>query len=443
MSGRPKVLLVDDEPLMRIPLEDRLRSTGYDVLAVATGEEALAAMHDGRFDVVVVDLKLPGIDGLEVLRGMKRGGCDADAIVITAYGTIGAAVEAMKLGARDFLTKPFETAALLSTIDRYLQVRAASRESAPSHDEPSQQTHGMVGRSAAMQRVFRLIDAVARTNATIIIQGETGTGKELVANAIHARSQRRDQPLIKVNCAAMPEALVESELFGAERGAFTGADRRRKGRFELAHGGTLFLDEIDEMPLLPQAKVLRAIQEGEFERLGGAETIRVDVRLIAATKVDLRKKVEAGGFREDLFYRLNVLPIEVPPLRAREDDVIALAEHFLATLCAEFGRAPKPLAPSTVAWLRAHSFPGNVRELKNLIARAVTLCDGDSVRVEHLGGSQPGPGSSGDLAAARRAAEDRRIEQALEAAGGNKTLAAQMLGISRKTLWEKLTRKPR
>jgi len=442
VSGRATILLVDDEPLMRIPLEDRLRATGYEVVSVASGEEALEAVRGRSFDVAVVDLKLPGIDGLDVLRGMKQAGSDADAIVITAYGTIDAAVEAMKLGARDFLTKPFETGALLAAVERCVQVREANRGPVSLAEQPTQ-TYGMVGRSAPMQRVFRLIGAVAQTSATIIIQGETGTGKELVANAIHACSQRRDRPLIKVNCAAMPEALVESELFGAERGAFTGADRRRKGRFELAHGGTLFLDEVDEMPLLPQAKVLRAIQEGEFERLGGSETLHVDVRIIAATKVDLRKKVDAGTFREDLYYRLNVLPIAVPPLRERGDDVILLTEHFLSMLCEEYGRSPKVLAPSTAMWLRAHTFPGNVRELKNLVARAVTLCEGDVVCLEHLGAAEGGAGPAGDLAAARRDAEDRRIEQALEAAGGNKTLAAQMLGISRKTLWEKLTRRRR
>lgn len=439
MSATPRVLLVDDEPLMRIPLSDRLRSAGYDVTAASTGEEALEALLSTTFDVAVIDLKLPGIDGLEVLRRIRERGWDTDAVVITAHGTIGAAVEAMKLGARDFLTKPFKSASLVQLVDRYVRVRQARLQ--PSCESAS--THGMVGRSPQIQRVFRLIEAVAGTPATIIIQGETGTGKELVAHAIHANSSRRNQPMIRVNCAAVPETLVESELFGVERGAFTGADRTRKGRFELADKGTLFLDEVDEMPLLPQAKVLRAIQEGEFERLGGTETVRVDVRLIAATKTDLRQKVDAGKFREDLYYRLNVLPIMVPPLRERTGDVLELAQHFAFTMASEQGRPVPRFSPATTAWLQGHAFPGNVRELKNLTTRAVALCKGDTIELEHLGIDTAAAPAGGPLALARRDFEDRRIQEALDASGGNKSQAAQKLGISRKTLWEKLNRKSR
>lgn len=439
MKHRASVLIVDDEALMRIPLSDSLTAEGYEVYQAASGEDALRALATRSFDIAVIDLRLPGIDGLELIKKMRADACGADTIVMTAYGTVASAVEAMKLGARDFLTKPFETEALLELVDRYVRVRCVhSRQQEPP--EPTESSFGMVGRSTAMRRVFSMIDAVATTTGNILIIGETGTGKELIANAIHARSGRQGA-LVKVNCAAIPETLVESELFGHERGAYTGADRRRVGRFELATGGSLFLDEVDEMPLRPQAKVLRVIQEGEIERLGGTATIRVDTRLIAATKTDLLARVEQGAFREDLFYRLNVLPIKVPPLRERGDDVALLAEHFLHLISTEYGRQAQSFSRAAMAWIKSYPFPGNVRELRNLVARAVTFCPGDRVELEHLdaGSSQAAPG--GKLSDARRDAEDRRIDKALEATGGSKAQAAQLLGISRKTLWEKLSRR--
>ncbi|MBI5525647.1 MAG: sigma-54-dependent Fis family transcriptional regulator [Deltaproteobacteria bacterium] len=445
-----RVLIADDEPLMRIPLSDSLRRAGYEVKAASTGDEAIAMLAAEPFDVAVIDLRMPGADGLSVLREMRRLGRDTDAVVITAYGTIDAAVEAMKLGARDFLTKPFETAALVGLIDRYAKVRAASRDDSRIERMTRQGICcGMVGVSRAMGLVFNFIDTVADTDATVLVRGETGTGKELVAEAIHARSPRRDRPLIKVNCAAIPGNLIESELFGHERGAFTGADRKKVGKFEAAQGGTLFLDEVDEMPIEAQAKVLRAIQEREIERLGSVETIRVDARIVAATKRDLHTTAAEGRFREDLFYRLNVLPLALPPLRERHGDVTVLAAHFLAAAAGRMHRPARAFSKEAAAALDRHDYPGNVRELKNVVERAVALCPGDTVETAHLGDEflppeQPLPPAAepGTLADAVRDAEMQRIEEALKTAGGSRSRAAGILGISRKTLWEKLKKRP-
>jgi DNA-binding NtrC family response regulator len=443
MTVPARVLLVDDEPLMRIPLTDRLQLAGYSVVTVATAEDAVTQLGAVEFDVAIIDLRLPGKDGLHVLRQANELGRDVDVVVITAFGSIQSAVDAMKLGARDFLTKPFETEALLSLVDRYVRVRRAKRHAGAI--PVNQSFRGMVAQSAPMLEVFRLIEAVADNNATVIIQGETGTGKELVASAIHQCGTRTASPLVKFNCASIPEQLFESELFGVDRGAFTGADHARKGRFELASGGTLFLDEIDELPIGLQAKVLRVLQEGELERLGGVITIRLDVRLLAATKVDLRSRVAEGKFREDLFYRLNVLPIFVPPLRERGADVLLLAQHFLHELASDNQRSMKALSADAQQQLTAHRWPGNVRELRNAMVRATTLCPGDVIGAEHLNltpSSRDMPQHRGGLrlADAVEAEEGRQISEALARTGGHRGRAAKLLGISRKTLWEKLNR---
>jgi len=440
MPEPARVLIVDDEPLMRIPLADRLRSEGYTVDAVGTGEEAVERFERADYDVAIVDLRLPGIDGVEVLTRVRRLGRTADVVLITAYGTIETAVAAMKIGARDYLIKPFETSALLEVIRRYVDVRRASADDAPVSGERG--LHGMIGASPPMAKLFRLVKAAAEARATIIVQGETGTGKELVARAVHGLSARASGPFVAINCASIPETLFESELFGAERGAFTGADRRRKGRFELASGGTLFLDEIDEMPLAPQAKLLRAIQERIIERLGGLEPIAVDVRIVAATKVDLRGRVAEHRFREDLFHRLNVLPIQLPPLRERANDVTLLANHFLELHAAEAGKPARAFSEQASTWLRAQAFPGNVRELSNLVARAVALCGSDTIEPWHFAAElEPAERTSArgsSLAETVRETELRRIQEALAQTGGHKGRAAELLGISRKTLWEKL-----
>ena len=448
MIPQPKILIVDDEPLMRIPLTHRLKLEGYAVTAVGTGEDAVSVLSAEDFEVAVIDLRLPGIDGLEVLRRIRELGCPLDSIVITAHGTIETAVEAMKLGARDFLTKPFATEQLLEMVRRYVRGRQAGIHEPGEAEGGQAQIGGIVGRSAPMREVFRLIEIAADSNATIIVRGETGTGKELVAAAIHSLSRRRDRPFVKVNCASIPEPLFESEVFGVERGAFTGADRRRLGRFEVASGGTLLLDEVDEMPLGPQAKVLRVVQEREVDRLGGVQSVKLDVRLLATTKVDLLTRVAEGRFREDLYYRLNVFPIVLPALRERGDDVALLATHFLHQLARENHRPALSLSPAAVESVRAHGWPGNVRELRNAMERAVMLCTTDLVEPRHLPFDAPAPSTPAcaspvSLATTVVEAENRRILEALTATGGHKGKAAELLGISRKTLWEKLNRRGR
>jgi two-component system, NtrC family, response regulator AtoC len=442
MMAPPSVLLVDDEPLIRVAVGDSLTEVGLDVSTVATGTEALAAIAGRQFDVAVLDLRLPDMSGIDVLRRLRELEHATDVIMITAHGSIPTAVEAMKLGARDFLTKPFETAHLLEVIRRYLRLRDALRQTVTT-PPPVPVCCGMIGQSPAMLELYRVIRAVADGTATILVRGETGTGKELAANAIHANSPRCDGPLVKVNCASVPEPLFESELYGSERGAFTGADRRRKGRFEMADRGTLFLDEVDEMPIGVQAKLLRSIQEKEIDRLGAAEPVRVDVRLIAATKVDLLERVRAGSFREDLYYRLNVLPVTLPPLRARGEDVQLLADHFLWRETFEAKRSQKRLTAGARAALQRYGWPGNVRELANLMARVVTLCPDQAIESDHLCVDPDGGFRSAvaPLSLSVQAEEDRRIDDALARTAGRKAEAAELLGISRKTLWEKLKRR--
>jgi DNA-binding NtrC family response regulator len=444
VSEAPSVLLVDDEPLIRVAVGDSLSDVGLDVTSLATGKEAVAALSERTFDVAVLDLKLPDMSGIDVLRELRELEQTTDVIMITAHGSVPSAVEAMKLGARDFLEKPFETGHLLELIRRYLRLRAALGKG-PIIPPPVPVCCGMLGRSPAMLELFRVIRAVADGTATILVRGETGTGKELVAGAIHASSPRHDGPIVKINCASIPESLFESELYGTERGAFTGADRRRKGRFEMADGGTLFLDEVDEMPTGVQAKLLRSIQEKEIDRLGAAGPVRVDVRLIAATKVDLLERVRAGQFREDLYYRLNVLPLTLPPLRERGEDVQLLADHFLWRETFEAKRQAKQLSSCARAALQRHDWPGNVRELANLMARVVTFVDGDEIDSHQLG-IEPESSAHGDVVPLSRSLqeeEDRRIDDALACTGGRKAEAAELLGISRKTLWEKLKRRGR
>lgn len=441
MTSRPSVLLVDDEPLIRIALADSLEESGLEVAAAASGREGMALLERGHFDVAVLDLRLPDMSGIDLLRALTRRGATTDVVMITAHGDIPAAVEAMKLGARDFLTKPFETAALLETIRGYLRVRQA-KSGGLTLAMPEPVCCGMVGESPPMLEVFRLIRAVADGTSTILITGETGTGKELVANAIHSAGARAKGPLVKLNCASIPEALFESELYGTERGAFTGADRQRKGHFELASHGTLFLDEVDEIPMPLQAKLLRSIQEKEVLRLGASTPVRVDVRVVAASKVDLLGRVASGRFREDLYYRLAVLPIDVPPLRERGEDVQLLADHFLWRETAAAGKPVKTLSGAARNALKGHDWPGNVRELANVVSRAVAMGSGDVIEPEHLG-LRPSIEASGSstLSASVQAEEDRRIDAALARTHGRKAEAAELLGISRKTLWEKLKRR--
>lgn len=465
------VLIVDDEPLMRLSMEDALRAVGCDVHAAATGSEGLAMLEKETYDIVVTDLRLPGVDGLTLLQAAKQRSPRTEVVVITAHGSVETAVGAMKAGAYDYITKPFSMDELLLIVERISKMLALREENAQLREELESKYsfEGILGRNERMREVLEKVKLVAATDSTVLITGESGTGKELIANAIHRNSPRRNQALIKVSCAALPETLLEAELFGHEKGAFTGALKQRRGRFELAHKGTLFLDEIGEISPVVQVKLLRVLQERKFERVGGNETIETDVRLVCATQKDLKKEVQTGRFREDLYYRLNVVPIHLPPLRARREDVMMIAEHVLQTRAARMNKVVKGFSQDSREILLRYSFPGNVRELENMVERAVALCrPGDEVQAwdlcgfptcPYLGGPpQDGcgfcsegltgrraasvgvPPTMESLAAAREQFEKQYILSVLERTQGNRTLAAKILDLSRKALWEKCKR---
>jgi DNA-binding NtrC family response regulator len=463
----PCVLIVDDEPLMRLSMEDALQAAGYTVRAAATGPEGLEMAHAADVDIVITDLRLPGADGLEIVRACTQRTPKAEVIMITAHGSVETAVGAMKLGAYDYVTKPFSMDELLLVVDRTRQVLALRRENLQLREELESKFsfEGILGKNEGMREVLEKIKLVAATDSTILIVGESGTGKELVANAIHRTSPRREHALIKVSCAALPETLLEAELFGHEKGAFTGALRQRRGRFELAHKGTLFLDEIGEISPSVQVKLLRVLQERQFERVGGNETIEVDVRLVCATQKDLKREVQQGRFREDLFYRLNVVPVRLPPLRERREDVPVIGQHMLRSRAEKAGKSVKGFSQRAQELLLRYSFPGNVRELENMIERAVALSQaGAEVQPWDLCGLQACPYLGGtpqeacgfcseglaggvapsaslqSLADAREQFERTYILSALTRTQGSRTEAARMLGLSRKALWEKCKR---
>ena len=394
-----KILLAEDEPTLREGIAEDLRGRGYEVLEAPDGEAALRLIEaESLFDLVITDMQMPGAGGVEVVRRAKMVNESTMALVMTAYGTVETAVEAMKAGALDFVQKPFTLEGLEIKVRRALehgrlvrQLQSYQPRQAAGHFD------NIVGESPRMQDIFRTIAKVAPSGATILILGETGTGKELIAEAIHRNSGRRDGPFVKMNCAALHENLLESELFGHERGAFTGADRQRQGRFELADDGTLFLDEIGNMSLSTQAKVLRVLQEREFERLGGTKTIKVDVRLVAATNKNLESAIATGEFREDLYYRLNVVTIHVPPLRERKEDILPLASHFLTRFGADLKRPIAGFTKIAVRALTRHQWPGNIRELENTIERAALMCESAEVDAKDL--NIPGLEPSGATAA--------------------------------------------
>jgi len=467
----PAVLIIDDEPLMRLSLEDALRAVGCEVRAAATGPEGLALLEQTAFDIVITDLRLPGVDGLTLLQAAKQRSPKTEVIVITAHGSVETAVGAMKAGAYDYITKPFSMEELLLIVERVGKMLVLRQENLQLREalEGKFNFEGILGKNERMREVLDKIRLVAATDSTVLITGESGTGKELVANAIHHNSPRRDQALIKVSCAALPETLLEAELFGHEKGAFTGALKQRRGRFELAHKGTLFLDEIGEVSPAVQVKLLRVLQERQFERVGGNETIESDVRLVCATQKDLKKEVQRGRFREDLFYRLNVVPVQLPPLRARREDVLMIAEHVLQTRAARLNKTAKGFSQSSREVLLRYSFPGNVRELENMIERAVALCrpneevqawdlcgfpscpylggppqEGCGFCSEGISGKQAapagGPVHADSLAAAREQFERQYILSVLDRTQGSRTMAAKILALSRKSLWEKCKR---
>jgi DNA-binding NtrC family response regulator len=380
-----KILVVEDEPTLREGIATAFRDRGWEAVEAEDGNQAVEALEGQSFDLVVTDYKMPESTGLDVLRRAKLVNETTVVLMMTAYGTVETAVEAMKSGAHDYILKPFDLEELEVKVEKALEhKRLLARVEAYDRQMVIPKFENIVGESPAMKDVFRTIEKVARSNATVLIRGETGVGKELVAEALHRNSSRQDQPFVKMNCAALHENLLESELFGHERGAYTGAERQRTGRFELANCGTLFLDEIGNMTVSTQAKVLRVLQEREFERLGGSRTIKVDVRLIAATNVDIEEAIETNGFRQDLYYRLNVVTLEVPPLRERREDIIPLANHFIVETAQEIKKDVRGIDPGAVRMLKRHTWPGNIRELKNAMERAVLLCEQSFIRQEDL-----------------------------------------------------------
>ena len=448
MTGQ-RILVVDDEAKMRRLLEIMLVKMGYEVLQAANGREALQHLRNEPADFVITDLRMPEMDGVELLRALRADNNPVPVIVVTAYGTIESAVTAMKAGASDYLIRPFDIETLDLAISRTLDVGRIRRENTFLRQEVDKGWDDFVGQSTAMSKIFELIRQVAPSNANVLITGETGTGKELVAHAIHHTSQRSGL-FVPINCAAIPAEILESELFGHSKGAFTGAHKDRIGKFELAHGGTLFLDEITEMALALQAKLLRVLQEGVLERLGSNRGIPIDIRVIAATNRDPRAAIQASRLREDLFYRLNVFAIEIPPLRERRDDIPLLIGHFLKKHCGRMGCNAPVLSPTALEKLQHYEWPGNVRELENMMERAVVLSRCETVDVRHLPREIVSPAPAADVMTPQLSVEDldwganverlerRLIEQALQQGNGNKAKAARLLKVSERTLWYKL-----
>jgi two-component system, NtrC family, nitrogen regulation response regulator NtrX len=446
-----KILIVDDEADIRESLEYVLRSEHYDTVLAENGEQALRAVdEDPSIDLTFLDVKMPGQDGLEVLPALLERRPDATVVMISGHGTFETAVEATKLGAFDFIAKPLDRERVLVTVRNAYQARRLRAENVELRGRLSDTSGRMIGDSPALEAVRQLVAKVAPTNARVLIQGENGSGKELVARLLHELSPRSARPFVDVNCAAIPHELLESELFGHEKGSFTGAVDRRKGRFEQADGGTLFLDEVGDMSLDAQAKVLRVIEEQRVQRVGGTQSIPVDVRLVAATNKDLRHESEEGTFREDLYYRLAVVPMRVPPLRERLEDVPALAAHFLAHFAADLGRAAPRVTDGGVAWLRRQPWPGNVRQLRNLMERCAILVDGDLLDVADLDRlSGPATDASSPMDVFRtcktfeefkETAERLFLRQRLADNEWNVKRTAEALGMQRSNLYKKIER---
>jgi DNA-binding NtrC family response regulator len=437
-----RILLVDDEHSIRTTQALGLRRAGFEVDTASTGEEALSMARDGHYAVVLSDVRLQGRDGMEVLRQVRGASPDTAVVLMTGFGSIEDAVEAMQLGATSYVRKPLEPADLEQLVRKALDGREAARPAAPAPARSGRTGAfpGILGRSRVMRELLELVGKVADTDSTVLITGETGTGKELVGRAIHHESRRRDRVFCAINSAAFPETLLESELFGHRRGAFTGASTNKKGLFEHAHGGTVFLDEVAEMPLSMQAKLLRFLQTGEIRPVGGETTRLVDVRLVTATNKDLEEEVARGSFREDLYYRLAVIPVHVPPLRERIEDVPLLAEHFLRAFAAKVDKPVEGLSEDAVEALRTYTWPGNVRELENSLERAVALCRGASVTRDDLPARilERRAETGGEGIPSLRALERAHIIDTLEKVGWNRKRAAELLNISTTTLWRRL-----
>ncbi len=445
----PNILVVDDKDSMRNMLQQTLTEEGFRVDSASDGRKALELVRNKSYDLVLTDLKMPDADGLEVLSGVKKADSDTSVIVMTAYGTIEDAVEAMRKGAFDFITKPFDSEHLCVLVNRALENRRLIAENTLLReklmDEPA--LNNIIGKNEKMMEVTQLIKKVAGSDASVLLQGESGTGKELFARAIHRLSQRKDGPYIAINCAAIPRELLENELFGSERGAFTGAHTRKMGKFEIANGGTIFLDEIGDMDISLQAKLLRVLQQKNFERLGGNKTVDVDVRVIAATNMDLNNLIKTKRFREDLFYRLSVFPVTIPPLRERPDDVRELSDYFIAKFCRDMKKPAKSLSREAIGLLEKYHWPGNVRELENTIERAIILAEGKKIAPDHLAirlqrtdeiQLREGAGLKEIGAHAQMQAERATIIRVLKQVRGNKRKCAKVLKIDYTTLFDKI-----
>jgi two-component system response regulator PilR (NtrC family) len=446
-ASRPRILVVDDEPSMREMLRIVLKRDGYDVVTAGTGREAVDALKRERVDLLLSDIRMPDLSGVEVLRAAKEIDGDIVAFMMTAFASTSTAVEAMRLGAVDYFTKPFSMDELRLKVRRHLEAHQLKAENVLLKRalNTRHEFSNIIGRSAPMLEVFRLIETIARTSSTVLISGESGTGKDLVARAVHCNSLRRDHPFVALNCGALPETLLESELFGHMRGAFTGADRNKKGLMEVAEGGTIFLDEIGETSPALQVKLLRVLQDRRFRRLGGTDEVQADVRIVAATNQDLQKLVAAGRFREDLYYRINVIPVHLPPLRERREDIPLLAEAFLSRFAEQMNKPIHGISGEAQGLLGAYSWPGNVRELENVIERGVALEQSAMLLPETLPApirgrqaAHPSPGDAVfpdltegfDLEAQGEAFYRHYLKLALERAGGVQVKAAELLGMS-------------
>ncbi len=449
------ILVIEDQETLREAILEAFEELGVKAAGAGTAAEGWELFQEERASLVLTDLRLEEPEaGLDVIRKVRGLAPETEVLLMTAFGTVEVAVEAMRSGASDFLLKPFSLDHLLEKVRKILEIvrdrRELARERTRSsllEDELTRKVNlgEIVGRSAVMEALFQKIEKVAAAQSSVLVLGESGSGKELVARAVHQRSPRSEEPFVRVNCGALSEGVLESELFGHEKGAFTGAVKQRRGRFELAHGGTIFLDEIGEVPAATQVKLLRVLQERQFERVGGEETLTVDVRVIAATNRDLGEEVKAGRFREDLYYRLYVIPLEVPPLRERPDDIPLLCQHFIERICREMNRSPLDVSPEASKLLRVYGWPGNVRELENVIERAIVLCEGDEIRPGDLPFSgrddTPSvqiPDGFPPLREVVERVEQQMIERAMAAAEGVKTEAAKLLDIKPSVLYYKL-----
>ncbi|MBI3799088.1 MAG: sigma-54-dependent Fis family transcriptional regulator [Deltaproteobacteria bacterium] len=449
MSKR-QVLVVDDEPKMQRILEIMLHKMGHDVLLAADGQEALKLAQSVPIDLVMTDLRMPGMDGVALLTALREHGIEAPVIVLTAHGTVESAVAAMKNGAYDYILRPFDVDAVEIVIRRALALERVQRENQFLREEVEKGWGEFIGRSAAMQQQYEFIRHVANSSTSVLILGESGTGKELAARAIHRASPRREALFVPINCAAIPPDLLESELFGHSKGAFTGAFKERVGKFEMADGGTIFLDEVTEMRPPLQAKLLRVLQEKEVERLGSNRSISIDIRVIAASNQDVRRALQQGTLREDLFYRLNVFTITMPPLRDRVEDVPLLADYFIEKYAVKLGRGRPTISTAALTHLQSYAWPGNVRELENVIERALVLGQGEQIDTRHLPPeivsaaeplaslAAPAPAQRLALIPAVEHLEKMLLSQALQQVAGNKAKAARLLDISERTLWYKI-----